>query len=71
LRVQPGVSRQTAAIVLRNTEYLEPATSASRRHGQLSPLGWEHIDPTGDHLWRSSARTGAGKFRPFRQMSPA
>jgi hypothetical protein len=31
----------------------------------LSPLGWEHINLTGDHLWRSSAKIGAGKFRPL------
>jgi hypothetical protein len=32
----------------------------------LSPLGWEHINLTGDYLWRSSAKIGAGKFRPLR-----
>lgn len=37
----------------------------------LSPLGWEHIDLTGDYLWRSSARIGAGKFRPLRPLKPA
>ncbi|WP_308387258.1 Tn3 family transposase [Escherichia coli] len=26
----------------------------------LSPLGWEHINLTGDYLWRSSAKIGAG-----------
>jgi TnpA family transposase len=26
----------------------------------LSPLGWEHINLTGDYLWRSSAKVGAG-----------
>ncbi|HFN1086766.1 TPA: Tn3 family transposase [Klebsiella pneumoniae] len=25
----------------------------------LSPLGWEHINLTGDYLWRSSAKVGA------------
>src|SRR6218665_738364 len=37
----------------------------------LSPLGWEHINLTGDYLWRSSARVGAGKFRPLRPLPPA
>jgi hypothetical protein len=32
----------------------------------LSPLGWEHINLTGDYLWRSSAKVGAGKFRLHR-----
>jgi hypothetical protein len=31
----------------------------------LSPLGWEHINLTGDYLWRSSAKIGADKFRPL------
>ena len=37
----------------------------------LSPLGWEHINLTGDYLWRSSAKVGAGKFRPLRPLPPA
>ena len=37
----------------------------------LSPLGWEHINLTGDYLWRSSAKIGAGKFRPLRPLQPA
>ena len=70
----------TAAIVLWNTVYLERATSALRTHGQavndamlqyLSPLGWEHINLTGDYLWRSSAKIGAGKFRPLRPLQRA
>ena len=37
----------------------------------LSPLGWEHINLTGDYLWRSSAKVGTGKFRPLRPLPPA
>lgn len=37
----------------------------------LLPLGWEHINLTGDYLWRSSAKIGAGKFRPLRPLQPA
>ena len=50
---------------------------ALRRHDAeqlllyLSPLGWEHINLTGDYLWRSSARIGSGKFRPLRPLKPA
>ena len=29
-------------------------------------FGWEHVDLTGDYLWRSSAKTGGGRFRPLR-----
>ena len=74
-----GLNLVTAAIVLWNTVYLERATSALRCHGKvldytllqyLSPLGWEHINLTGDYLWRSSAKVGAGKFRPLRPLPP-
>jgi TnpA family transposase len=70
-----GLNLATAAIVLWNTVYLERATNAMRKNRQgiddtlfqyLSPLGWEHINLTGDYLWRSSARVSAGKYRPLR-----
>jgi TnpA family transposase len=73
-----GLNLVTAAIVLWNTVYLERAANALRANGQaqddsllqfLSPLGWEHINLTGDYLWRSSAKIGAGKFRPLRPLS--
>jgi TnpA family transposase len=75
-----GLNLVTAAIVLSNTAYLERATNALRGHAQnvddaplqyLSPLGWEHINLTSDYLWRSSAKIGAGKFRPLRSLQPA
>ncbi len=73
-----GLNLVTAAIVLWNTVYLERATNALRGRVQpvddtllqyLSPLGWEHINLTGDYLWRSSAKVGAGKFRPLRPLA--
>ena len=72
-----GLNLVTAAIVLWNTVYLERAANALRNHGQgvdgallqyLSPLGWEHINLTGDYLWRSSAKVGSGKFRPLQSL---
>ena len=60
--------------------YLERATQGLVEAGKpvdgellqyLSPLGWEHINLTGDYLWRSSAKIGAGKFRPLRPLQPA
>jgi TnpA family transposase len=75
-----GLNLVTAAIVLWNTVYLERATNALRGHGQavgdallqyLLPLGWEHINLTGDCFWRSGAKIGAGKFRPIRPLQPA
>ncbi|ORJ48478.1 Tn3 family transposase [Kluyvera intermedia] len=73
-----GLNLVTAAIVLWNTVYLERAANALRGHGHgvdegllqyLSPLGWEHINLTGDYLWRSSSKVGVGKFRPLRPLS--
>ncbi|WP_345945908.1 Tn3 family transposase [Pseudomonas sp. MWU16-30316] len=75
-----GLNLVTAAIVLWNTVYLERAANAVRDHGQgvddtllryLSPLGWEHINLTGDYLWRSTARVGSSKFRPLRPLRSA
>jgi TnpA family transposase len=74
-----GLNLVTAAIVLWNTVYLTRVTHALAREQRplvnkellqyLSPLGWEHINLTGDYLWRSSAKLGAGRFRPPRRAS--
>lgn len=75
-----GLNLVTAAIVLWNTVYLERAANALRSRGRLvdssllpylSPLGWEHINLTGDYLWRSSAKISAGRFRPLRSLPGA
>ena len=75
-----GLNLVTAVVVLWNTVYLERAALALRGHGRavddallqcLSPLGWEHINLTGDYLWRRSAEIGAGKFRPLRPLQTA
>ena len=72
-----GLNLVTAAIVLWNTVYLERVTQALSTPEKpldaallpyLSPLGWEHINLTGDYLWRSRAKLGAGKFRPLRSV---
>lgn len=64
----------TAAIVLWNTVYLERATQGLGEAGKpvdaellqyLSPLGWEHINLTGDYVWRQSRRLEDGTFRPL------
>ncbi|KGK92128.1 hypothetical protein OX88_27100 [Pseudomonas coronafaciens pv. porri] len=34
----------------------------------LSPLGWEHVNLTGDYVWRQSRKLEDGKFRPLRQL---
>ncbi|WP_028455993.1 Tn3 family transposase [Chitinilyticum litopenaei] len=70
-----GLNLVTAAIVLWNTVYLERATQALRAAGNgidekllqyLSPLGWEHINLTGDYVWRQSRKVEDGQFRPLR-----
>lgn len=70
-----GLNTVTAAIVLWNTVYRERATRGLVEAGKpvdgellqfLSPLGWEHINLTGDYVWRQSRRLEDGKFRPLR-----
>jgi len=70
-----GLNLVTAAIALWNTVYLERAIQALKAHGEpvyddllqhLSPLGWEHINLTGDYVWRQSKQFERGKFRPLR-----
>jgi Tn3 transposase DDE domain len=34
----------------------------------LSPLGWEHINLTGDYVWRQNRRVESRKFRPLRPV---
>jgi len=67
-----------AAIILWNTVYLEQAFQFLKDHGQLadddllkhiSPLGWEHINLTGDYLWSENKSIGKGQFRPLRMIS--
>lgn len=71
-----GLNLVTAAIVLWNTVYLERIIQAMRDAGQtvddsllqyLSPLGWEHINLTGDYIWRQSKRLDNGEFRSLRK----
>lgn len=75
-----GLNLVIAAIVLWNTVYLERAIEALRARGQviddallqhLSPLGWEHINLTGDYTWRPSDVLGSDGYRPLRVASEA
>lgn len=70
-----GLNLVTAAIVLWNTVYLERATQALREAEKLpddnllpylSPLGWEHINLTGDYVWRQNRKVEDGQKRPLR-----
>lgn len=58
-----GLTLVTAAIALWNIVYIERAVQTLTSNGQaldpglfkyLSPLGWEHINLTGDYQWKGS-----------------
>lgn len=57
-----GLNLLVTAIILWNTRYLESAVAALRQcedvpdHllAHLSPLGWEHVNLTGDYVWGNS-----------------
>jgi TnpA family transposase len=64
----------TAAIVLWNTVYLGRAVEALRARGALldtadltglSPLGWEHLNITGDYVWEDQPHLDPDGFRPL------
>ena len=70
-----GLNLLVAAIILWNTTYLQRAVDHLRDQGQhpapgdlahLSPLGWEHINLTGDYHWDTSPTLGPDQFRPLR-----
>jgi hypothetical protein len=54
-----GLNLLVTAIILWNTRYLERAVAALREVEEvpdrlllhLSPLGWEHVNLTGDYVW--------------------
>jgi hypothetical protein len=71
-----GLNLIVAAIILWNTVYLEGAIDAWREHGiaivdesliHLSPIGWEHVNLTGDYPWQAAGRLRKGGFRPLRR----
>ena len=69
-----GLNLVVAAITLWNTVYLEraaallaksrPVDSDLLQH--VSPLGWEHINLTGEYSWHTNKRIAKGGFRPLR-----
>lgn len=67
--------RVDAAISLCNTVYMERAVNALKRKGlkineqllsYLSPLGWDHINLTGDYNWKSYRTPTSVKVRRLR-----
>jgi len=72
-----GLNLVVAAIVLWNTVYLEHAIRGLRKRGQtiaeellqhLSPLGWEHINLTGDYVWKGRDQGGQPQLRLLRGL---
>ena len=75
-----GLNLVVAAIILWNTVYLERAIRLLQQKNRsisdellahLSPLGWEHINLTGDYIWHANRRVMKGHFRPLRQPRKA
>src|SRR6267154_1467910 len=74
-----GLNLLATAIILWNTRYLERAVAALREAEDvpdhllvhLSPLGWEHINLTGDYVWVGTERMTENPdgFRPLRHLS--
>lgn len=62
------------AIIYWNTLYMGRIVDAIRTGGEpvpdhllgsLSPLGWEHVNLTGDYLWEETPLLDANGFRPI------
>src|SRR5690606_27282838 len=65
----------TASIILFNCKYLDRATRLLRAKGEavpghslsaISPLGWDHINLTGDYVFSDSASLDSDGFLPLR-----
>ena len=74
-----GLALVTAAIALWNTVYLSRALDDLRASGEiipdvllahLAPVGWQHINLTGDYLWDADAGFAPDGFRPLRTSTP-
>ena len=76
-----GLTLVTAAIVLWNTVQIAKVIDAMRAEGEvipdamlpfLSPLGWQHINLTGDYIWsEGSASSEGGTVVTERKTKPA
>ena len=71
-----GLNLLVTAIILWNTRYLNRAIAALREVEDvpdrllvhLSPLGWEHVNLTGDYIWAPADQLAENRdgFRPLR-----
>ena len=69
-----GLNLVVAAIILWNTAYIERAIRHMRARGEkipdellpyLAPLGWQHINLTGDYIWTERHQLDSEGFRPL------
>lgn len=76
-RIASGLTLLTAAISLWNTVYIERAIDSQKRKviqlneqliSHLYPLGWVHINLSGDYVWRTDLKLGQGKYRSLRSV---
>jgi hypothetical protein len=73
-----GLNLLVTAVILWNTRYLERAAANLRQAeyvpdnllAHLSPLGWEHVNLTGDYVWgtSSSVSENPAGMRPLRPV---
>jgi TnpA family transposase len=73
-----GLNLLVTAIILWNTRYLNRAITVLRAVepvpdellAHLSPLGWEHVNLTGDYVWSEAneATENRDGYRPLRAM---
>ena len=76
--MRAGSRWSTAAVALWNTVYLGRALDELRRGGEivpdpllahLAPVGWQHINLTGDYLWDADAGLAPDGYRLLRALA--
>lgn len=77
-RVHVGLNLVVTALVLWKTVYLERAANALAAHGHAVdenllehrlPLGWDHINLTGNYTWKAHRSVRRGRFRALRPLA--
>ena len=72
---KPDQKSVTLIWSIRFEQYIERALIELKNRGEpiredlvrhLSPLGWEHINLTGDYIWNLDRSVSQGKFRSLR-----
>ncbi|MEC5155348.1 hypothetical protein RCH23_002744 [Cryobacterium sp. CAN_C3] len=66
----PGVDKRPrlaalSGVILEHTVTTTEPPTDDPLLDHLSPLGWEHINLTGDYTWNNPRQPKAGKLRPL------